>query len=167
MCQILGLNSNTPITVNFSFIGFAARGGRTGEHCDGWGIAFQDDVECRLFIDDGKASESPLAEFLCSHPIKSRSVLAHIRKATQGAVTLSNCHPFQREWLGRSWVFCHNGDLLDFAPRLGGDYLPLGSTDSERAFCFLLPAACCKTCASISRAIARRRGGRLHRSWLD
>jgi glutamine amidotransferase len=65
-------------------------------------------------------------------------VLAHIRKATQGPVQLANCHPFVREWQGREWSFCHNGDLKEFHPRLHGAFRPVGSTDSERAFCWLM-----------------------------
>src|SRR2546427_78579 len=34
--------------------------------------------------------------------------------------------------------FAHNGDLKDFAPRLHGSFRPVGSTDSERAFCWLM-----------------------------
>ena len=51
------------------------------------------------------------------YPIKSDNVIAHIRKATQGRVALENCHPFVRELWGRYWVFAHNGDLQDYAPR--------------------------------------------------
>eukprot|EP01032_Pedospumella_encystans_P029920 gene29920-33769_t len=40
MCQLLGMNSSKPADLRFSFAGFAERGGRTGEHRDGWGIAF-------------------------------------------------------------------------------------------------------------------------------
>jgi len=32
--------------------------------------------------------------------------VAHVRKATVGAVTLENCHPFVRELWGRYW-FLH------------------------------------------------------------
>jgi predicted glutamine amidotransferase len=138
MCQMLAMSCNTVATINFSFTGFSARGGKTGEHADGWGIAFHEKTGCRVFIDDGRASDSPLADFVRSYPIKSKSVLAHIRKATQGSVTLSNCHPFQREWLGQYWVYCHNGDLKNFHPRLRGNYLPVGTTDSEKAFCWML-----------------------------
>lgn len=138
MCQLFALNSNVPSAVTFSFTGLSARGGCTGEHADGYGLAFHDDTVCRLFIDDGRASDSALAEFLRRHPIRARTVLAHIRKATQGAVQLSNCHPFVREWQGRHWSFCHNGDLKDFHPRLSGSYLPVGATDSERAFCWIM-----------------------------
>ncbi len=37
-----------------------------------------------------------------------------------------------------NWVFAHNGDLINFAPELNGQYLPIGNTDSERAFCYIL-----------------------------
>jgi predicted glutamine amidotransferase len=138
MCQLFALSCNAPSAVTFSFTGLSARGGRTGEHADGYGLAFHDDNVCRHFIDEGRASDSALADFLRHHPIRARTVLAHIRKATQGAVQLSNCHPFVREWQGRHWSFCHNGDLKDFRPRLTGSYLPVGDTDSERAFCWML-----------------------------
>ncbi len=138
MCQLFALSSSAPTAVTFSFTGFSARGGRTGEHVDGWGIAFHDQAGCRVFIDEKRASDSPLAEFLRNHPIRSRNVLAHIRKATQGPVQLANCHPFMREWQGRHWTFCHNGDLKEFAPHLNGDFEPVGSTDSERAFCWIM-----------------------------
>jgi glutamine amidotransferase len=35
-------------------------------------------------------------------------------------------------------VFAHNGDLKNFAPRLHGSFRPVGTTDSELAFCWLL-----------------------------
>jgi glutamine amidotransferase len=79
-----------------------------------------------------------VAELIRHYPIKSRNVIAHIRKATQGEVALENCHPFVRELWGRYWVFAHNGDLKDFHPRLHGSFHPVGSTDSERAFCWLM-----------------------------
>jgi glutamine amidotransferase len=138
MCQLLALNSNVPTAATFSFAGFSARGGATDQHVDGWGMAFHDGEAARVFHDAGRACDAPLAAFLRQHPLRARTVLAHVRKATQGAVTLANCHPFQREWLGRSWLFCHNGDLKGFRPALDGSHLPLGQTDSEHAFCWLL-----------------------------
>jgi len=138
MCQLFALNSNAPSAVTFSFTGFSSRGGNTGDHADGWGIAFHGEGGCRVFIDDAPASRSPLAAFLRQHPIRATSVLAHIRKATQGAVQLSNCHPFQRQWRGVQWAFCHNGDLKSFAPELDARHQPVGSTDSEAAFCWLM-----------------------------
>ncbi len=141
MCQLLGMNCNTPTDVRFSFTGFAQRGGRTDEHADGWGIAFfegGDNKGLRHFVDHQPAFDSPVAELIRRYPIKSRHVIAHIRKATQGRVALENCHPFVRELWGRYWVFAHNGNLENFHPRLHAAFAPVGNTDSERAFCWLM-----------------------------
>ncbi len=91
-----------------------------------------------LFVDNQSAVESPIAELIRNYPIKSRNVIAHIRKATQGKINLENSHPFSRELWGRQWIFAHNGDLDDFDPVLSGGFTPVGNTDSERAFCYLL-----------------------------
>jgi predicted glutamine amidotransferase len=138
MCQLLGMNCNTPTDITFSFAGFAQRGGNTDEHADGWGISFFEGRGLRHFVDNRPAAESPVAELIRRYPIKSQHVVAHIRKATQGVVALENCHPFVRELWGRYWVFAHNGDLQDFHPRLHANFRPVGNTDSERAFCWLM-----------------------------
>jgi glutamine amidotransferase len=138
MCQLLGMNCNVPTDVCFSFSGFHRRGGATDKHVDGWGIAFYEGAGCRLFIDTKPASESPIAALVKTYPIHSLNVIAHIRKATVGGVALENTHPFVREMWGRYWAFAHNGTLKDFAPRLEGYFRPVGATDSERAFCYML-----------------------------
>ena len=138
MCQLLGMNCATPTDITFSFRGFSQRAGITSDHSDGFGIAFFEDKACRLFVDNQSAVESPIAELIRNYPIKSRNVIAHIRKATQGKINLENSHPFSRELWGRQWIFAHNGDLQDFHPRLSGRFTPVGNTDSERAFCYLL-----------------------------
>ncbi len=138
MCQLLGMNCNVPTDICFSFTGFQARGGATDVHADGWGIAFFEGRGARLFLDPQPSSASPIARLVRDYPIRSKNVVAHIRKATQGTVALENTHPFMREAWGRYWIFAHNGHLPDFAPALDGDFLPVGNTDSERAFCWLL-----------------------------
>ncbi|HWT72531.1 MAG TPA: class II glutamine amidotransferase [Oxalicibacterium sp.] len=138
MCQLLAMNCNVPTDIVFSFTGFATRGGGTGHHNDGWGIAFFEGAGVRHFVDYQAAVDSPIADLIRRVPIKSMNVVAHIRKATQGRVSLENCHPFVRELWGRYFVFAHNGDLKNFAPELSGPYRPVGSTDSETAFCYLL-----------------------------
>jgi len=135
MCQLLGMNANTPTDVMFSFTGLACR---ADEHKDGFGIAFFEDRGLRHFIDNDSAVTSPVAEMVKRYPIRSDNVIAHIRKATQGRVALENAHPFVRELWGRYWVFAHNGDLKGFHPRLHGAFRPVGDTDSERAFCWLM-----------------------------
>lgn len=138
MCQLLGMNCNVPTDICFSFAGFRARGGLTDHHRDGWGIAFFEGRGVRVFLDPAPSAHSPVAELVNRYPIRSLNVIAHIRKATQGDIRLENTHPFQRELWGRYWIFAHNGNLKDFAPRLSGRFLPVGSTDSELAFCHLL-----------------------------
>ena len=132
------MNCNVPTDIVFSFTGFAKRGGHTDTHHDGWGIAFFEGAGVRHFVDHQAAVASPVAELIKRYPIKSTNVIAHIRKATQGQVALENCHPFVRELWGRYWVFAHNGNLLNFSPVLDGAFRPVGTTDSELAFCYLL-----------------------------
>jgi glutamine amidotransferase len=138
MCQLLGMNCNTPTDICFSFTGFQKRGGETDVHADGWGIAFFEGKGVRIFLDPLPSAQSRIAELVRNYPIKSLNVIAHIRKATQGVVTLENTHPFMRELWGRYWVFAHNGNLPEFKPELNGNFLPVGNTDSELIFCWLM-----------------------------
>ncbi len=138
MCQLLGMNCNVPTDICFSFEGFSHRGGKTDEHRDGWGISFFEGAGCRTFLDEKPAIESPIADLVRRYPIKSKYAIAHIRKATQGAIALQNCHPFQRELWGRNWVFAHNGNLDNLQPASTHFYQAVGDTDSEQAFCWLL-----------------------------
>jgi glutamine amidotransferase len=135
MCQLLGMNANTPTDIVFSFTGFCTR---AEEHKDGFGIAFFEGNGVRVFVDAQSARCSPVADMVRRYPIRSDNIIAHIRKATQGRVALENTHPFQRELWGRYWVFAHNGDLKGFAPRLHSAFRPVGGTDSELAFCWLM-----------------------------
>lgn len=116
------------------------RGGLTDHHRDGWGIAFFEGRGCRLFVDSKATIESPIADLVRHYPIRSTNVIAHIRKATKGHIALENCHPFRRELWGRYWIFAHNGTLKHFDPPRSDVFQPVGDTDSERAFCYLLNA---------------------------
>jgi predicted glutamine amidotransferase len=138
MCQLLGMNCNVPTDICFSFRGFHQRAGVTGDHADGFGIAFFEGAGCRVFIDGQAAVDSPIASLVAEYPIRSMNVIAHIRKATKGEVALVNTHPFVRELWGRYWIFAHNGDLENFSPETCDPYRPVGTTDSEAAFCLML-----------------------------
>ncbi len=140
MCQLLGMNCNMPTDISFSFAGFSKRGGLTDHHTDGFGIGFFEGQGMRLFLDDKPSAYSPIAELIRHYHIKSENVIAHIRKASQGCNSLENTHPFQRELWGGYWLFAHNGQLgKTFAPNFHGKaYRPVGCTDSERAFCYIL-----------------------------
>jgi glutamine amidotransferase len=93
---------------------------------------------CRAFQDPVASAHSPIADFVRNYPIKSRIVISHIRHANRGRVGLENTHPFSRELWGRVWTFAHNGQLRG-AKRLPLTiYRPVGTTDSEHAFCWML-----------------------------
>ena len=61
MCELLGMSANVPTDIRFSFAGLMRRGGHTGPHRDGWGVAFYEDKGCRTFQDTNPSSESEIA----------------------------------------------------------------------------------------------------------
>ena len=137
MCELLGMSANVPTDIVFSFTGLMQRGGGTGPHRDGWGIGFYEGRGLRLFQDPAASVESEVARLVQRYPIKSETVIGHIRQANVGNVCLANTHPFVREMWGRNWCFAHNGQLTGFTPRVSF-YRAVGDTDSEAAFCDLL-----------------------------
>jgi glutamine amidotransferase len=139
MCELLALSANTPTDMRFSFRGLARRGGATGQHGDGWGLASfdPDGGGLHIYREQTAAAFSPVAAQLSDLDLKSLYSLAHIRKATQGVVAVENCHPFHRRWHGQDWVFAHNGDIkAEISSE--GRFQPEGNTDSEAAFCRIL-----------------------------
>lgn len=139
MCELLALSANTPTDLCFSFRGLRRRGGATGQHGDGWGLASYDPDGrgVSLYREDRAAAFSPIAAEVERLDLRAHCSIAHIRKATRGVVALENCHPFHRRWQRQEWIFAHNGDLGGEMP-WREPYVPEGSTDSEAAFCWLL-----------------------------
>ncbi|MGS0941174.1 class II glutamine amidotransferase [Pseudomonas luteola] len=137
MCELLGMSANVPTDITFSLTGLMQRGGRTGPHRDGWGVALYEGRGLHMFKDSMPGADSEVARMIQGYPLKSRTVIAHIRHANVGSVNLANTHPFVRELGGRYWCFAHNGQLNEFAPD-PGLFQPVGDTDSEAAFCHLL-----------------------------
>ena len=88
----------------------------------------------------GSAAELQLADRppVQDYPIKSCAVVSHIRRANRGEVALENTHPFTRELWGRNWTYAHNGQLKGYRQLDTGTFRPVGQTDSEYAFCWLL-----------------------------
>ncbi len=68
----------------------------------------------------------------------ARFHLCHIRQANVGEVSLVNTHPYSRRLWDRTWSFAHNGELENLAGLDPGRNRPIGSTDSELAFCWVL-----------------------------
>ncbi len=134
------MECNVPTDIVFSFSGLRQRGGKTGPHRDGWGLAFYEGYAARVFLEPAPAAESPLARFLADNPIKTLLAIGHVRKRTRGEVSVANTHPFVRELWGRHWVFAHNGTIKATRGLSMGRFRPIGSTDSERAYCHLMEA---------------------------
>ena len=138
MCELLGMSANVPTDIVFSFTGLVQRGGETGPHKDGWGITFYEGKGCRSFKDPNPSCKSKIAELVMEYPIKSCSVISHIRQANRGGVSLENTHPFIREFWGRNITFAHNGQLTGHKSLTLTTDWPIGGTDSEHAFCWIM-----------------------------
>lgn len=143
MCRLFGFRSVVPSQVHRSLLAAEnALGVQSNAHPDGWGVAFYVDGAPHIT----KSSATALGDALfhrLSGVVSSETVLAHVRKATQGKNTVLNCHPFQ---YGR-WTFAHNGDIPDFSSyqaEIKNEVSPklrrfvLGDTDSELLFFVIL-----------------------------
>lgn len=139
MCELFAASSKYPTRVTFSLEEFARHGSAEGPYRDGWGLAFYEEGDAQVFREAGPAASSAWMNFLCHHQHRSRCVISHIRKATQGDRALRNTQPFSRQLHGFRHVFCHNGNLVDIRKKVVlKQYDPIGETDSEYAFCYLM-----------------------------
>jgi glutamine amidotransferase len=141
MCRLFGCHSLDPGAVTHElFHGANALRVQSREHPDGWGVGWYEKDVPRVVRSLTPAHGDADFEKL-SHFVSAQTVLAHVRKASVGAVSAENTHPFQRG----PWLFAHNGtvpgwerargpleSLIDPSLRSGLS----GETDSER--CFLL-----------------------------
>ncbi len=132
------MECNVPTDIVFSFSGLALRGGARGPHADGWGLALYEKRAVRTFLEPSAAAHSALAAYIKQNPIKTLLAIAHVRKRTRGPVSLANTHPFVRELWGRHFTFAHNGTVRDVKRHRLGRFRPIGTTDSEQAFCALM-----------------------------
>lgn len=143
MCRLFGFKSVLDSQVHRSLIeADNALADQSTKHPDGWGVAyFREDIPHVIKSTDRAIDDHIFHKV--SGVVASKTVLAHIRKATQGKHTLINCHPFQYG----HWVFAHNGNLKNFDSFRGkllefvsSKLKPfiLGSTDSEVLFYILL-----------------------------
>ncbi len=143
MCRLFGFRSVIPSQVHQSLISAEnALMVQSQRHPDGWGVAYYVANTPHVI----KSAQGAVDDHLFKHVsgvVASETVIAHVRKATQGQLSIVNSHPFQ---FG-SWVFAHNGNVPNFdeirAPLLARvspekrRYI-LGTTDSEVIFHLLL-----------------------------
>lgn len=143
MCRIFGFRSVLNSGVHSSLISAEnALSGQSRRHPDGWGLAYYLDHTPHIIKSTGMADTDDLFKKV-SGIVSSQTVLAHVRKATQGKLCHMNTHPFQHG----KWTFAHNGNVKSFSQN-GGKLLDLisphqrrwclGDTDSELFFHFLM-----------------------------
>ncbi|HAA58237.1 MAG TPA: class II glutamine amidotransferase [Myxococcales bacterium] len=143
MCRLFGFRSVIPSQVHTSLMSADnALMVQSERHPDGWGVAYYVAGAPHLIKSASTAIQDSLFQHV-SGVVSSETVIAHLRKATQGELSIINTHPFQYG----SWVFAHNGNLRNFsehrdelrakiAPKL--KRFILGGTDSEVLFYLIL-----------------------------
>ncbi len=143
MCRLFGFRSVISSQIHHSLVeADNAILHQSNFHSDGWGVAYYLAGAPHLVRSTSAAIEDSLFRKV-SGIVASETVVAHLRKATQGSLCITNAHPFQ---YGR-WIFAHNGNLAGFHQKrqqLVDKICPmlrryiLGTTDSEVLFYLLL-----------------------------
>ncbi len=143
MCRIFGFRSVIPSQVHSSLISADnALLHQSTEHPDGWGVSYYVGESPHIIKSASTALHDSLFKQV-SGIVSSETVVAHIRKSTQGDNSILNTHPFQ---FGK-WVFVHNGNIKNFdihrEPILSAigtqmRRFVLGETDSELIFFLIL-----------------------------
>lgn len=143
MCRLFGFRSVIPSQVHQSLISAEnALVVQSQSHPDGWGLAYYVANTPHVVKSAHGAVDDQLFRHV-SGIVASETVVAHVRKATQGQLSIINSHPFQ---FG-NWVFAHNGNIPDFKEvreELLALVCPakrkfiLGHTDSEIIFHLML-----------------------------
>jgi glutamine amidotransferase len=149
MCRLFALFANQPTTVATSLMeaennlrSQSCCDSRNEAHHDGWGIGYRSAGTIHRVRSTRPASRDPRYRRVVDM-IRVSALVAHVRDASMGPVTIQNSHPFRH---GR-WLFAHNGTLAGFpaARRQIRAAIPAdlrkrirGQTDSEHAFYLLL-----------------------------
>jgi glutamine amidotransferase len=129
MCELFGLSCNAKDRATLSLRLFSRY---SEENCHGWGIGYYVGNRARVVK---RAEKAKLSEEFWQEVARAKNniILAHLRFASVGERCDKNCHPFRFRYLGRDWLFAHNGTLyIDYPSRLESDI------DSARAFTFLM-----------------------------
>lgn len=144
MSQLLSISFDAP-TAPALTLGQLEKNSHQNDILHGWGFAwYSEGSNSASVIKDPEFQTKDLQTGIFNDwkRFQSTLFLCHLR----GAAKRSSEHdtqPFSRTFAGRSWVFLHNGDLdsriyselsLDDDPV----FEPVGKTDSEHAFCWLL-----------------------------
>ena len=153
------MECNVPTDIVFSFTGFAMRGGKTGPHADGWGLALYDGRFARSFLEPTPACPAPGASSSATTRSRRCSRSPTCARKTRGRASLENTHPFKRVLWGRHWVFAHNGTLPNVKRRRSALRAP-DRRDRQRARLLLDARAAARR---LSRRLSARSRGAVER----
>lgn len=149
MCRLYAFRANEPTRVECSLVHAQnalmeqSKGDLHGYmHAHGWGVADYPDGTPLI-------EKQTWAAFHGEHFKKkaarvfAKTVVAHVRRATVGELSIVNTHPFHNG----NWIFAHNGTLPNFSrvqdimiDHIDPFYVNeiMGTTDSEHIFLYLL-----------------------------
>lgn len=111
---------------------------------DGSGYAIYFGTKARLIFADNCKKDGPATKnkdiiAISELEIPAKTMLLHIRHASIGEPSVVNSHPFSRVIGGGiNYTFVHNGHLKGYKNLELRFHEPEGTTDSERAFCYIL-----------------------------
>lgn len=148
MCRLYALSATQPTRVECSLVhaqnALLAQSAEdlSGEsHSEGWGIATYQNGDPQVERQAWAAYHKEYFK-VAAATIYAKTVIAHIRKASVGAPSLANTHPFA----SGSYVFAHNGTVPAFPilrPKLVAMMRDqdrraiVGQTDSEHIFAYI------------------------------
>lgn len=143
MCRLFGFRSVIVSQVHHSLVSADNALLRQSErHPDGWGVAYYVEGIPHVIKSASTAVTDSLFRRV-SGVVSSETVIAHLRRATVGTLSIINSHPFQYG----SWIFAHNGQIPDFEKHRNTllemvspvfRRFVLGDTDSEVIFYLLM-----------------------------
>lgn len=138
MCRLFGIIANKPVDLRFSLSeGPGTLQDLGASNPDGWGVGWYEERLPEVFKESISVQNSNQLPRL-AREVRSKIAICHVRRATTGACSRKNCHPFAY----KRWLFAHNGSvargnlyrLLEEERRR----LLEGETDSEVYFHWLL-----------------------------
>jgi glutamine amidotransferase len=141
MCRLFAMQvGSTPVSATFWLLdapdSLAAQSRRNP---DGAGIGSYDTTGQPVIDKQPLAAWQDLQFATTARELRATTFVAHVRYASNGALTVANTHPFLQQ--GR--LFAHNGvvagldQLDDRLTELGVRHLVQGETDSERVFALI------------------------------
>ena len=152
MCRLYGFLANEPTKVDCSLVYSQnalmqqSRVCESGlDHTDGWGIVTYQNGVPHLKKKTTAAFEDQSFS-MAAEQAYSTAIVAHVRKATVGDISIKNTHPFVSD----RWTFAHNGTVTGFdkireqletETRLDLQSKREGQTDSEQYFLWLMSRA--------------------------